>query len=311
MRVFASDRFALPLPAGHRFPVDKYARLRERIERSGLVRAEDMLVPRGATDAEILRVHTAEYLAKVVSGRLSGEEVRALGLPWSPELVERSRRSCGATLEAAHLAMQDGVAVNLAGGTHHAFPDRGAGYCVFNDAAVAARALQVEGRVRRVVILDCDVHQGDGTAVVFAEDPAVFTLSIHGANNYPTTKQRSDLDVELDDGAGDADYLQAVSFGVSQAITRADADLAFYLAGADPFEGDRLGRLKVSKAGLAERDRYVFASCRGHRLPVVVAMAGGYAREIDDTVAIQFETVRHAARSAVAWAAGPAPGRWD
>ena len=190
------------------------------------------------------------------------------------------------------------VAVNLAGGTHHAFRDHGAGYCVFNDAAVAARAMQAEGRARRIVILDCDVHQGDGTASIFAGDSSVFTFSIHGARNYPLRKQVSDLDVPLDDGTGDDAYLEALERGVEAAIERSEADLAIYLAGADPYEGDRLGRLKLTRKGLSRRDRFVLEACRDAGLPVVVTMAGGYARDIEDTVAIHLETVRIAASMA-------------
>jgi len=298
MKLFATDGFALPLTPGHTFPAGKYARLRERVEQAGL---GEVRVPAGSTDADILRAHSAEYLAKIVSGTLSVDEARALGLPWSPELVERSRRSCGATVEAARWALREGVAVNLAGGTHHAFRDRGGGYCVFNDVAVAARAVQAEGLARRLVVIDCDVHQGDGTAHLFADDPSVFTFSLHGAKNYPLLKQRSDLDVELDDKAGDAAYLDGLNRGLAAALDRARADLAFYLAGADPFEGDRLGRLKVSKDALAVRDRTIFEACRAARLPVAVSMAGGYARDIDDTVAIQLQTVREAARAASLW----------
>jgi acetoin utilization deacetylase AcuC-like enzyme len=258
---------------------------------AALVDPEDLVVPHAATDEELLRVHAPDYLRRVCAGTLSAEEVRALGLPWSVALVERSRRSCGATIEACWAALEDGVAVNLAGGTHHASRDRGAGYCVFNDAAVAARALQAEGRVRRVVILDCDVHQGDGTAAIFAADPTVFTFSIHGARNYPLHKPPSDLDVGLEDGTGDAAYLDALDRGVQQALERAGAELAIYLAGADPFAGDRLGRLALSKHGLAERDRLVFQRCRAAGLPVAVTMAGGYGRDVEDTVEIHLRTV--------------------
>ena len=303
MKVFYTDEFVLPLPPGHTFPASKYGRLRGRVVEAGLVADDDLRVPRRATVEELLRVHTEDYLTRVTEGRLTEDEVRAIGLPWSPELVERSKRSSGATVEAAYWAHREGVAVNLAGGTHHAFAERGAGYCVFNDAATAARALQADGLVERVVILDCDVHQGDGTATIFEHDPTVFTFSIHGARNYPLRKQRSDLDVELDDGAGDREYLEALRTGVDQALSLARADLAVYLAGADPFEGDRLGRLKVSKAGLAGRDRFVFQRCREYRLPVAVAMAGGYAKDVEDTVEIQAETVREAARSARLWPA--------
>lgn len=295
MKVYSTDRFVLPLPAGHTFPAVKYTRLRERLLAEGVVRSEEILEGPAATDAELLRIHTPEYVRKVAEGTLSTAEVREIGLPWSPELVERSRRSVGATIAAAREALEEGIAVNLAGGTHHAFPDHGAGYCVFNDAAVAARAMQAERRAHRILLIDLDVHQGDGSAVIFQDDPSVFTLSVHGVKNYPMRKQRSDLDIVLPDKTGDEPYLEAVRAGLVGAFERFEPDLAIYLAGADPFEGDRLGRLAVSMEGLAERDRIVLDRCRVEELPVAVTMAGGYAREIEDTVAIQVETVRRAA----------------
>jgi len=294
VKAFTCDRYKFPLPEWHRFPLVKYERLRIRIEESGLIAPEDLIVPRAATDGELLLVHDADYLRRVAEGTLSRDEVRVMGLPWSQGLVERSRRSVAATIEACEWAMVDGVAAHLAGGTHHAFPARGAGFCVFNDAAVAARVLLAGGRARRVVIIDCDVHQGDGTASIFADDPAVFTFSIHGANNYPPVKPPSDLDIELDDGVKDEAYLEAVDRGVRTAIDRAGADLAIYLAGADPFLFDRLGRLGVSKEGLAARDRLVLGLCREAGLPVAVTLAGGYAEEIEDTVDIHYATVREA-----------------
>jgi acetoin utilization deacetylase AcuC-like enzyme len=206
-------------------------------------------------------------------------------------MVERSRRSSGATLAAARAALEEGGGVNLAGGTHHAFRDRGAGFCIFNDAAIAALALQTEGRVRRVAILDCDVHQGNGTAAILSGDPSVYTFSIHAANNYPVDKEVSDLDIELPDGTVDADYLRTLERGVCHTLTAAQPDLAIYLAGADPFEGDRLGRLRLTKEGLAARDRMVFELCASAGVPVAVTMAGGYARRIEDTVDIHFRTV--------------------
>ncbi len=300
MKVFSTDHYVLPLPEGHRFPMAKYALLRQRVMASRLVKAEDLREPHAATDEEIGRAHAAEYLARVVAGALSESEVRRIGFPWSAQLVERSRRSSGATIEACRSALEEGVAVNLAGGTHHAFADVGEGFCVFNDSAVAARAMQAEGRARRVVVLDCDVHQGNGTASIFRADPTVFTFSIHGARNFPLRKEQSDLDVELPDGTGDVEYLEALGEGLWQAIHRARADLAIYLAGADPFEGDRLGRLKLSKAGLAERDRRVFRSCREAGLPVAVCMAGGYSPDVHDVVDIHFQTV---AAAVELWAA--------
>jgi acetoin utilization deacetylase AcuC-like enzyme len=291
LKAFACDRFGVPLPEWHRFPMIKYVRLREKIEESGLIAPDDLLVPPAATDEELLLVHDREYLGKVVAGSLPADEVRAIGLPWSSALVERSRRSVGATIGASRLAFEDGVAVNLAGGTHHAYRDHGAGFCLFNDAAVAARVVQGEGKARRVAILDCDVHQGDGTASIFAGDPTVFTFSIHGAKNYPLRKQAGDLDIELDDGTRDDAYLEALDRGIRLALGRAGADLAIYLAGADPFLHDQLGRLGLSKAGLEARDRLVFDHCRAIGLPVAVVMAGGYAEDVEDTVEIHYRTV--------------------
>ncbi|MCG6955920.1 MAG: histone deacetylase [Gemmatimonadetes bacterium] len=292
MRAFYSDHFVLPLPQGHRFPMEKYTLLRERVAALG---EDDLLVPGAATDAELRRVHDAGYVHRVARGGLTRDEVRRIGFPWSPALVERSRRSVGGTVAAARAALVDGVAANLSGGTHHAFPDRGEGFCVFNDIAVAARAVQAEVEGRRVVILDLDVHQGNGTAAIFREDDSVFTLSVHGANNFPFRKERSDLDVELPDGSGDDEFLEGVERGVSVALANG-ADLAFYVAGADPYEGDRLGRLAVTKKGLAERDRVVFDLCAEAGAPVAVVMSGGYARNVEDTVDIHFTTIRTASR---------------
>lgn len=293
MRIFSSDRFELPLPSGHRFPMAKYRLLRQAVEREGI---GDLEVPVPATDEELLRVHEAGYLERVKAGRLEPRELRELGFPWSVELVERSRRSVGATLGACRAALADGGGVNLAGGTHHAFAGRGAGFCVFNDAAVAVRAMQAESRARRVLIVDCDVHQGDGTAAIFAGDSAVYTLSLHGERNYPARKQKSDLDVALPDGAGDAVYLGELEGALDQALSAGGFELAIYLAGADPFDGDRLGRLALTAEGLARRDRLVLAACREHGLPVAVVMAGGYAADLEAVVAIHLQTVRLAAR---------------
>lgn len=295
MQIFSSDRFVLPLPAGHRFPMQKYARLRQRVSEANLVPSNNLCAPPAATDEQILRAHDWDYWYRVQTGQLTAAEQRRIGFPWSEALVERTRRSAGATIAACRAALRDGVSVNLAGGTHHACRDHGEGFCVLNDSAIAARALQVEDGVARVVILDCDVHQGNGTAAILADDPTVFTFSIHGAKNFPFRKAPSDLDIELEDGCDDASYLAALENGLQQALGRARAHLAIYLAGADPFEGDTLGRLAVSKAGLAQRDQMVFEACRRAGLPVAVTMAGGYARQIEDTVDIHFQTVQAAA----------------
>lgn len=276
--------------------MEKYSLLRRAVEELGPRVARRMAVPHASPDGELLRVHRGEYLDQVVSGALPPSEMRRIGFPWSPELVERSRRSVGATVSAARAALEGGVGVNLAGGTHHAFPDRGEGFCVFNDVAVAIRVLQAEAGVRRAAVLDLDVHQGNGTAAIFRGDSDVFTLSVHGARNFPFRKEASDLDIELPDGTLDGPYLEAVERGVSVAWSSAP-QVVFYLAGADPFAGDRLGRLAVSKEGLEERDRIVIEGCRARGIPLVVVMAGGYAREMEDTVAIHLATVRRVLES--------------
>lgn len=291
MKIFFTDPFTLPLPDRHPLPIEKYALLRQRITEARFVGPEALCVPEPATDQELLRVHENGYLGRVVRGELTAKEVRRIGLPWSRPLVERSRRSCGATLQACRESLQDGIAVNLAGGSHHAFPDRGGGFCVFNDCAVAARAIQAEGLAYRILIIDCDVHQGDGTAVIFNGDATVFTFSIHGEKNFPFHKEKSDLDIPLEDDTRDEGYLTALESGLKQALKRAGADFAIFIAGADPYVDDRYGRLSLSKAGLAERDRMVFRYCRDAGLPVTVTMGGGYARRIQDTVDIHLQTV--------------------
>jgi acetoin utilization deacetylase AcuC-like enzyme len=295
MEIFYCDEFVLPLPPGHRFPMEKYRLLRERLEGAMDGMGGTFRVPPAATDGELLRAHGADYVERVVRGLLSREEIRTIGFPWSPQLVERSRRSVGGTVSAAQAALRDGAAANLAGGTHHAFRDRGEGFCVFNDVAVATRVLQAEGQVERVAILDLDVHQGNGTASIFRRDPEVVTISVHGASNYPFRKEESDLDLPLPDRAGDDLFLDAVRTAVDHAVDRGRPDLVFYLAGADAFEGDRLGRLAVTREGLAERDRIVVDAVRRNGIPLAVVMAGGYAREVEDTVAIHAHSVSAAA----------------
>lgn len=299
--IFATDRIPLPLPPGHRFPMAKYARLRERVER---LAAPLLREPAAATDEELGRVHDPAYVAAVANGGLDRRALSRIGFPWSPAMAERSRRSAGATLAACRSALGRGLGVNLAGGTHHAHRDFGEGYCVFNDAAVAARAMQAEGLARRVLVVDLDVHQGDGTAAIFAGDATVTTLSIHGRRNFPFRKEASSIDVELDDGTGDDLYLATLATVLPRAIDRARADLAIYLAGADPWAGDRLGRLALTKAGLADRDRLVFDRLAAAGIPVAVAMAGGYADDVEDTVDIHCATVALALARAGAAGAG-------
>ena len=293
MQLFYTDVFVLPLPAGHRFPMEKYSRLREALLASGEFAVGDFHLPHAASDEELARAHDPGYIRQVCCGQLSEKAQKAIGFPWSAGMVERSRRSAGATICACRSALSNGgVAANLAGGTHHAFRDRGEGFCVFNDAAVAARAMQAEGRAERILIVDCDVHQGNGTASILAGDPSVFTFSIHGARNFPFAKENSDLDIELPDGCSDDAYLTHLDDGLSTAFDLARPELVIYLAGADPYRDDRLGRLGLSFVGLAERDRRVFARCQAQGVPVAIAMAGGYARQIDDTVAIHATTIR-------------------
>jgi acetoin utilization deacetylase AcuC-like enzyme len=271
--------------------MEKYRLLRERVEAEGL---GELVEPPAATNELLALAHDAAYVARVTAGPLDDPAQRRIGFPWSPELIERARRSAGATIEAARAALGDGIGVNIAGGTHHAGPDWGSGYCIFNDAAVAARAMQAEEGVARVLVVDCDVHQGNGTAAIFRGDETVFTFSMHGERNFPLSKVDGDLDLALPDGTGDAEYLALLEEGLARAIDRARADLAIYVTGADPWEGDRLGRLALTKEGLRRRDELVLSHLRAAHLPVAVTMAGGYAPDIGDSVDIHMATVRTA-----------------
>jgi len=271
--------------------MDKYRLLRERLQASGVFQEDDFLTPPAATFAELTRAHAPDYVLRVERGELTKQEIRVIGFPWSLEMVERSKRSSGATLAACRTALKDGASANLAGGTHHAFYDRGEGYCVFNDAAIAARTLVAESILERVLIVDCDVHQGNGTASILSNEAHIFTFSIHGANNFPFRKETSDLDIELADGTGDIAYEQALVRGLRQSFATNSPQLVIYLAGADPFEDDKLGKLKLTKAELKHRDEIVFEFCRARRVPIAIAMAGGYARNIYDTVEIHANTV--------------------
>jgi acetoin utilization deacetylase AcuC-like enzyme len=251
-----------------------------------------VLDPDAATDEMLRLVHTADYVERFVAGSLSAAEIRRLGFPWSPALVERSRRAVGGTVAAARHALVHGTAMNLAGGTHHAFADHGEGFCVFNDVAIAIRLLRGERLIRRAAVIDLDVHQGNGTHAIFAHDADVFTFSMHGGRNYPFEKVAGTLDVDLDDGTEDAEYLRVLEDALPRVLHAAQPDLVLYLAGADPHEGDRLGRMNLTFAGLERRDALVMASCREVGLPVAVVIAGGYGRMIEDTVAVHVATAR-------------------
>jgi acetoin utilization deacetylase AcuC-like enzyme len=295
VRAFYSDHFVLPLPEGHKFPMAKYSGLRERILAEGIVLPQDLHEAPAASWDDLRLVHDAAYVDAVANGTLPRDAQRRIGFPWSPQMVERSRRSVGATIAASRAAREDGVAANLAGGTHHGFADRGEDFCVFNDVAVAARVLQRDCHARRITVVDLDVHQGNGTAAIFAGDDTVFTFSMHGEKNFPFRKETSDLDVALADGTRDEDYLELLRSHLPQVLTRHQPDFVFYLAGADPYEGDRLGRLKLTMAGLRTRDNIVFDTCRRAGLPVTVTMSGGYADDVDAIITIHADTIRAAA----------------
>jgi acetoin utilization deacetylase AcuC-like enzyme len=294
MKIFYTDQFHFPRPADHRFPIEKYSLLRQKIQKDPIVEQITFCVPRAATYREIVRVHHPAYFERLQKGEMTRKEMRRIGFPWSAELVERAKRSAGATIEAGQAAIKENIAVSLAGGTHHAFRDRGEGYCLLNDSVIAARALQSENRLEKILIIDCDVHQGNGTAALVTDDPTIFTFSIHGKNNFPSRKEKSDLDIALEDGTGDPAYLEALEKGLIQALNNFEAELVIYLAGADPYKDDRFGRLGLSKSGLLERDRMVFRYCHKAELPVAVTMAGGYANNIKDSVDIHFQTVKQA-----------------
>jgi acetoin utilization deacetylase AcuC-like enzyme len=297
VKAYYCDHFVLPLPDGHRFPMAKYRLLRERVTTDGILDPADLREALPAWWADLALVHASEYLTNVEHGTVPREIQCRIGFPWSPQMVERARRSAGATIQASRDALEDGAAANLAGGTHHAFADRGEGFCVFNDVAVAARVLLRDGAIARAAVVDCDVHQGNGTAAIFAGDDRVFTFSMHGAKNFPFRKETSDLDVMLDDGVGDTDYLGFLGHHLPSVLDRARPDVVFYVSGADPYHGDRLGRLRLSIEGLRQRDALVFAECRARGIPLVITMAGGYATDLEAVVTIHANTIREAVRS--------------
>ena len=291
VKIFYTDTFPIPLPEQHNFPKDKYFLLRMRISEYLGDQLIDMQVPEPASREAILRAHTAEYIRRLYEGDLTSKEIRRVGLPWSPQIVRRTQYSVGATIAACRVALSEGVAANLGGGTHHAFRDHGQGFCWLNDSVIAARAMQAEGLAENILIVDCDVHQGNGTAAIVRNDPTIFTFSIHGMNNFPYHKETSDLDIGLDDGADDGTYLDALGKGLAASTQKFKADLVIYLAGADPYKKDRFGRLALTKPGLALRDRLVLKHVKKTGLPVAVTMAGGYAPEIQDIVDIHFQTI--------------------
>lgn len=291
MKIFYTDTFTIPLPAKHSFPKNKYPLLRKRILEQLGHQTVEMSIPEPATDEEILRAHDQEYFRRFVSGELTDKEVRRVGLPWSPQIVQRARYSVGATIAACRVSLDEGVAVNLGGGTHHAFSDHGQGYCWLNDSVIASRTIQAESLSEKILVIDCDVHQGNGTAAILKDDPTIFTFSIHGKNNFPYHKESSDLDIELDDETDDAAYLNALEKGLNESIPQSGANLVVYLAGADPYLNDRFGRLSLTKDGLAQRDALVFQYCHRAGMPVAVTLAGGYAPQVQDTVDINFQTI--------------------
>jgi len=299
LHVWSSAAYAFPLPAGHRFPIAKYAMLRDAVLGEGIVPADHMHEPARVSRDDLLLVHTADYVDRFTAGQLTRDEERRIGLPWSDALVERSYRSTGGTCEAARHALRAGVAMNLSGGTHHAFSDHGEGFCVFNDVAVALRTLQRDGSIARAAVVDLDVHQGNGTHAIFAGDDSVFTFSMHGGRNYPFHKVPGRLDVELDDAIGDAENLALLSSALPRVLAESRPDLVVYLAGADPHEHDRLGRLRLTFEGLARRDSLVLEQCREVGLPVTIVIGGGYGQPIDDSVRVHVNT----ARIAAGWAA--------
>ncbi|MDQ1590985.1 MAG: hypothetical protein QOG71_1612 [Pyrinomonadaceae bacterium] len=303
MQVFYTPRYYADIGEGHVFPIRKFELVRDRLLAEGTLAPSELIEPQPAPVADVLLVHTEDYVTRLRAGSLTPRELRRLGLPWSKALVRRSFLATGGTIRAARAALTDGIASNLAGGTHHAFPDHGEGFCVLNDVAVAIRVLRRDELVERVAVVDLDVHQGNGTATIFEGDAGVFTFSIHGAKNYPVFKARSTLDVELPDATGDDEYLRALAEHLPRVFTRRP-DIVFYLGGADPYAGDKLGRLSLSLAGLRARDEFVLGECRARGVPVATVMSGGYAADINDTVEIHCNTIRAAKASSATRSAG-------
>jgi acetoin utilization deacetylase AcuC-like enzyme len=290
-RLYYSPYYYADIGEGHVFPIRKFELVRDLLLKEGTLREDEIFEPEPAKTEDLLLVHTEDYITRLIDGELTAKEVRKLGLPWSKSLVRRSFHAISGTINAARAAVDGGIASNLAGGTHHAYPDRGEGFCVLNDVAVAIGVLQRERLAERFLIVDCDVHQGNGTAFIFRDSPEVFTFSMHGAKNYPLFKETSSLDIELADGTRDAEFLDTLNEALPRIFLH-DPDMIFYLGGADPFEKDKLGRLNLSIEGLKERDRTVLRFAREHHTPLVTTMSGGYALDINDTVEIHANTIR-------------------
>src|ERR1044071_6829748 len=293
MHVSYTPRYYADIGEGHVFPIRKFELVRDRLLREGTLMPSDIIERQATPLTDVLLVHTEDYVTRLRAGRLTPRELRRLGLPWSKALVRRSFLAAGGTLNAARWALSDGIGSNLAGGTHHAYPDRGEGFCVLNDVAIAIRVLQRDGLIKRAAIVDCDVHQGNGTATIFEGDESVFTFSMHGAKNYPLFKARSTLDVELPDATTDEAYLETLSEHLPR-VFAFTPDIVFYLGGADPYVGDKLGRLALTIEGLRARDELVLSECHDRNVPVATVMSGGYAAEISDTVEIHCNTIRAA-----------------
>jgi acetoin utilization deacetylase AcuC-like enzyme len=293
MKVFYTPRYYADIGEGHVFPIRKFELVRDRLLGEGTLAPAEIIEPQPAPIADVLLVHTEDYLTRLRAGSLTPRELRRLGLPWSKALVRRSFLATGGTLAAARAALASGIASNLAGGTHHAFPDHGEGFCVLNDVAVAIRTLSRDRLIERAAVVDCDVHQGNGTATIFEGDASVYTFSVHGAKNYPVFKARSTLDVELPDATGDETYLRTLAEHLPRVFAHRP-DIIFYLGGADPYAGDKLGRLSLSIAGLRARDEFVLSECLSRGVPVATVMSGGYAADVNDTVEIHCNTIRAA-----------------
>jgi len=294
MHAAYSDRYVIDLPEHHTFPIQKYRLISERLLAEGTLAQTDLVEPGLATDEDLMLVHTSDYVNRMQDGQLTDRELRRLGLPWSPKLVQRSRSSVSGTVTAAGIAITEGVAANLGGGTHHAYADHGEGYCVFNDIAVAIRVMRRERAIQKALIVDLDVHQGNGTAAIFADDENTFTFSIHGAKNYPLRKEISNFDLALSDKTGDKEYLATLAEYLPGILKSFNPDIMFYQAGVDPFFDDRLGRLSLTHDGLRQRDEYVLWNSMQSGIPVVITIGGGYARNVSDTVEAHCSTIRAA-----------------